>query len=213
VGAQRVQGLLAAVLVDQHLQILQLPVLAELAHLGGGSGFVQRAGQIVQAGRVGNRPQQDVHPLGALVLQREVAGGPGLQSLLVGADSGLTGVELADGPGVAVDLGGFVQHGLSRLLVQQVRSGHLVSGRKQAPLLGSVLLHHIDGVLQLGQAAPGVGHSGVLPVEQGGVLLVVQIAVRFAHLHAPGVLEAVQQRVPVLRKSDKPEPFHFCNGH
>ena len=198
--------------MDQNLQVFQLPVLAQHPRLGVG-GLVQCAGQGVHAHGGGNGTQQDLHILRPLVLQGEVAGSPRLEGQLVGADPGLAGVELADSPCMAVDLGGFVQHGVPGVSVQQVCGGHLRSGRKQAPLLGSVLLHHVDSVLQLGQAAPGLGHCGGFAVEQGGVVLVVQVLRRFAHLHAARVLEAVQQGVPVFRQGNEPEPFHLHNGH
>ena len=199
--------------MDDDLQVALLPVRRQLRKGRRAGGLLHRAGHGREVHPAGDAAQQHLRPGGAPHLQGHRAGGPGGQGELVGAHPGLPGAQLAHGPGVAVDGRSLVQGRLAGPAVQQLGLPQLSPGRKQAPLLGSILAQGLNGVLQLRQIPSGLGQIGCLPVQQRGIGLVRQVLPGLPQLHAAHVLQAGQQGVPVLGQGDEVEALHLDNSH
>ena len=114
---------------------------------------------------------------------------------------------------MGIDLLRLVQSRPAGLRAEEVPLPHLGPWDKHAAFLGGVLPEDIQRVLEPGQLPLGLGGGAGVPVQEGGVRLIVKILLRLPDLQAPRVQERRQQGVPVSGKGDEPEPFHFDNGH
>ena len=132
---------------------------------------------------------------------------------MLGTDPGLPGAQGRDGLGAGVDPLRLGQSRPAGLSAEKVLLPHLGPGDKHAALLGGVLPEDIQRVLELGQLPLGLRGGAGVPVQEGGVRLIVKILLRLPDLQAPGVEQFGQQGVPVSGKGDEREPFHFDNGH
>ena len=77
----------------------------------------------------------------------------------------------------------------------------------------TTLAQDLQCVGKLGLVGFNLGQVGGVPLEQSRTGLVSRRLRRLTDLNTAHMKQTRQQRIPVLGKRNKPDPFHFYNGH
>ena len=150
---------------------------------------------------------------GALLLQRQVHGDPGLQRRLSGQQPRLLGLQSGkllqqSADFLAGRLGPFRTFGTEELLLRD-----RLPLDEQAVLDLPVSLDGSQSRIDVSQLGPGLRQGRGSALQQRGPGRVGQLVIRLADLHTSQLQEALQQFFPMVGHGNHAEFLHFYNGH
>ena len=98
-------------------------------------------------------------------------------------------------------------------LVEELSLGDLRAGLEQLLLGGGAVVQQLQGLPELLRPGFGVRQGGVVHPGEGGPRRAVPLPGALLDLHAPQVLEAPEQGLPVPGHAEEPDMLHFNDGH